>query len=435
VGLAEDEALTPLVAGRERERLLFASLLGLVVLALAGVAGLLWQGHRDQAALARSERRYRALMDFSPDGIFLARDGRFVYANPATLKLLGADDASQLVGRPVFERIHPDTQPQVLARREQIRQGAAVVPALEERYLRLDGTEVDVEVTAASYRDEQGDANLVIVRDTTERRRAARALQQLADDLEHRVQQRTAELERARDEAERANRAKSEFLSRMSHELRTPLNAILGFGQLLELELLDNGPRAKLAQILAAGHHLLALVNDVLDLARIEAGQFAVGTEPVLLEPLVADALALMRPQAEQRRVQLAGPVPGDGRRVQADPTRLRQVLLNLLSNAIKYNQVGGQVQVRIEDQEACWRLVVADTGPGLDEAQCARLFVSFERLDAAHSPVEGTGIGLALSRRLVELMGGRIGVHSTPGQGSRFWLDLPKAPEAVEAG
>ncbi len=431
VGLAEDEALTPLAAGRARERLLFGKLLGVMLAAGGTVAVLLWQSGQRQRALERNERRYRSLVDSSPDAIYLVRDGRFAYVNPATLRLLRADAPEQLLGQPVLDRVHPSLHEQVLRRRAQLRATMQPVPAIEERLIRLDGTEVEVEVTAAPFVDEHGVASQVIVRDVTERRRAARALQQLADELERRVLARTAELEHARDEAERANRAKSEFLSRMSHELRTPLNAILGFGQLLELDLAEPKPRGQVQQILDAGRHLLALINDVLDLSRIDAGQFAVRPEPVALPPLVADALALMQPQAQARGIELQGLDPADGPAgcaVQADRTRLRQVLLNLLSNAIKYNRPQGRVTVSVEACGPRCRLVVADTGPGLAPEQQARLFVPFERLDAAQSAVEGTGIGLALSRRLVEMMDGRIGVDSVPGQGCRFWVELPRA-------
>jgi PAS domain S-box-containing protein len=434
VGLAEDEALAPLAAGRERERLVFAALLAVVLAAGAAVLWLQWQAARGQQALERSERRYRALIDSSPDAIFLARDGRFVYVNPATLRLFGAATAEQLLGTPVFDRIHPEYHDRVRARGESIVREQRPVPPLEERYLRLDGSEVEVEVSAAPYVDDQGPANQVIVRDITERRRTARALQALAADLERRVQERTAELQRARDDAERANLAKSEFLSRMSHELRTPLNAILGFGQLLEMELQHNGQHAKVRQILAAGQHLLSLINDVLDLARIEAGHLAVSTEAVALQPLVSDCLTLLRPQAQARGISLSAPAADDRRQVRADRTRLKQVLLNLLSNAIKYNREGGSVAVRIEDRGACWRVCVDDSGPGLDAEQQARLFVPFERLEAARTVVEGTGIGLALSRRLMELMHGRIGLHSEPGRGSSFWVELPKADDGGPA-
>jgi PAS domain S-box-containing protein len=434
VGLAEDEALAPLTAGRERERLIYAALLAVVLAAAGAVAWLQWQAARRELALEHNERRYRALVDTSPEAIFLSRAGHFVYLNPAALRLFGASDAAQLIGQPVLDRIHPEFHDQVQARREVLARDSRPVPPLEERYLRLDGSAIEVEVSAAPYVDDQGSANQVIVRDITEHRRAARALQQLAAELERRVQERTAELERARDEAERANHAKSEFLSRMSHELRTPLNAILGFGQLLEMEVRQNGQQAKVQQILAAGRHLLALINEVLDLARIESGHLEVSREVVALQPLVADCLTLLRPQAQARRISLSAPAAADLRQVRADRTRLKQVLLNLLSNAVKYNREGGSVSVRIEDQGACWRVCIDDTGPGLDAEQQSRLFVSFERLEAARSAIEGTGIGLALSRRLVELMGGRIGVQSEPGRGSSFWVELPKADDRAPA-
>jgi len=427
VGLSEDEALTPLAAGRARERALFATLLGVMLAAGVAVAVLLWQSGQRQRALERNERRYRSLVDSSPDAIYLVRDGRFAYVNPATLRLLRANSPEQLLGQPVLDRVHPSLHEQVLRRRAQLRETLQPVPVIEERLIRLDGSEVEVEVTAAPFVDEHGIASQVIVRDVTERRRAARALQQLADELERRVLERTAELEHARDEAERANRAKSEFLSRMSHELRTPLNAILGFGQLLELDLAEPKPRGQVLQILDAGRHLLSLINDVLDLSRIEAGQFAVRPEPVALRPLVDEVLALMQPQAQARGIVLQGPGPGQAElAVRADRTRLKQVLLNLLSNAVKYNRPQGGVSVAVERHGLWCRLVVADTGPGLTPDQQARLFVPFERLGAAQSAVEGTGIGLALSRRLVEMMDGRIGVDSAPGQGSRFWVELP---------
>ncbi len=432
VGLAEDEALTPLVVGRERERLFFAAVMLVLLAAGALVAVLLWQGNRRQQALARSERRYRALIDSSPDAIFLVRDGRFIYVNPATLRLFGAQDAAQLLGQPVLDRIHPDLHAQVQARRERMQRQFLPAPALDERYLRLDGSEVEVEVTAAPFTDEHGIASQVIVRDTTERRRAARALQQLADDLERRVLERTAELERARAEAERANHAKSEFLSRMSHELRTPLNAILGFGQLLLMQAADDPRRDWLREILHAGRHLLTLIDEVLDLARVEAGHLSVSPEPVALGLLVEECLALVQPDAAGRGVQLLPSSPTCTAHVRADRTRLKQVLLNLLSNAIKFNHDGGTVGVRCEREPGSdppmLRICVQDSGPGLDAAQQQRLFVPFERLDADSRQIQGTGIGLTLSKRLVELMGGRIGVDSAPGRGSSFWLQLPLA-------
>ncbi|MFN0183230.1 MAG: ATP-binding protein [Aquabacterium sp.] len=243
-------------------------------------------------------------------------------------------------------------------------------------------------------------------------------------------EQAVAALVAAKDEAQSANRAKSHFLSQMSHELRTPLNAILGFAQLLELR--PGGGRpvdrdACVREILRGGRHLLSLINDLLDLAGIESGRMSVASGPLLLRPVVDETMALMQPLADSRSVRLLS-ATGDalGRLVRADPVRLRQVLLNLLGNAVKYNRAGGEVQVLAQVEGAQLRLVVRDTGPGLTEQQQARLFQPFERLDAGASGTEGHGIGLALSRLLVQAMDGDMGVDSTPGQGSRFWLQLP---------
>ncbi len=230
----------------------------------------------------------------------------------------------------------------------------------------------------------------------------------------------------ARDEAERANRAKSEFLSRMSHELRTPLNAILGFAQLLQLEVRDPEQADNVREIMHAGHHLLDLINEVLDLARIEAGRLTLSREPVAVMPLVDECLTLVQPLADARRIRIALRREGCLHHVQADRVRLKQVLLNLLSNAIKFNQEGGEIALACVVSGESLEIRVSDTGPGLSPQQQARLFTAFERLGADQRAIEGTGIGLALSKRLTELMHGSIGVDSAPGRGSTFWVRLP---------
>ncbi|HEX2086359.1 MAG TPA: ATP-binding protein, partial [Solirubrobacteraceae bacterium] len=243
------------------------------------------------------------------------------------------------------------------------------------------------------------------------------------------------ELVAARREAELANEAKSEFLSRMSHELRTPLNSIIGFAQLLEMDGLDEATHDSVVRIRTGGEHLLALINEVLDLARVESGALGVSIEPVEASPLAAEAIELVRPLAERREIALtlSG---GDGRWcVLADQQRLRQVLLNLLSNAIKYNRDGGEVRVVLEHDAERATLAVHDTGPGLSADEVARAFVPFERLDALHGDVEGTGLGLPLTKRMVDAMRGTLTVDSAPGRGSVFSVELPLAASEEPAG
>ena len=234
----------------------------------------------------------------------------------------------------------------------------------------------------------------------------------------------------ARDEAERANRAKSDFLSRMSHELRTPMNAILGFGQLMEADAADplsDGQRQRVQQLMRGGHHLLVLINEVLDIARIEAGTLQLDLHPVDVGAMARDCLALVQPVAQARGVVLIDGAIDTPCLALADATRLKQVLLNLLSNAIKFNRIDGQVRMNCHQDDDGVVVEVSDEGPGIDASQVPRLFQAFERLDV-DGAVEGTGIGLALSRHLVDLMQGQIGVRSTVGQGSVFWLRLPVA-------
>ena len=240
----------------------------------------------------------------------------------------------------------------------------------------------------------------------------------------------------ARREAERANRAKSDFLSRMSHELRTPLNAILGFGQLLQMEEGATEMNKDCADhVVSAGRHLLSLVDDVLDIARIESGNDVPRLTSVPVAGLLEQTVQLVRPDAAERgvRLELLATYPAHAALL-ADERRLRQVLLNLLSNAIKYNSPGGQVTVECRAARAgTLRLRVQDTGPGLTPEQIARLWSPFERLGAEQRGIQGTGLGLAVSRRLAEAMGGVIGLDSVPGEGSIFWVDLPAVEEAHE--
>jgi len=244
------------------------------------------------------------------------------------------------------------------------------------------------------------------------------------DDRRH-----AAELARAKDAAETANAAKSDFLSRMSHELRTPLNAILGFGQLLEMDkaTLNETQADSVHEILHAGEHLLAMVNEVLDLSRIESGRLDLSLESVTVLPVVAHCLAQVQPLASKRGIVIVQALADDVA-IRADLIRLKQVLLNLLSNAIKYNRDGGRVTVSARPDGERLRIAVSDSGRGIAAEQLSRLFRPFERIESAYDGIEGTGIGLALVKKLVDAMGGEVGVDSESGVGSTFWFTLPLA-------
>jgi signal transduction histidine kinase len=262
------------------------------------------------------------------------------------------------------------------------------------------------------------------------------ALRALNQSLERLVAERTAELATAKEAAEAANRAKSEFLACMSHDLRTPLNAVLGFAQLLELDPGVRGSPSAPGQVrlvVDAGRHLLEMIDDLLDLARIEAGSLKLRPEPVELGALMADCVALTAPLAAAHGVTVNCAPAAATLTIDADPVRLRQVVSNLLSNAIKYNRPAGRVEVAVHDDGAQARIEVHDTGRGLSPEQLAQLFTPYERAGAERSRIQGTGLGLVIVRQLVQAMAGRVEVRSRPGAGSTFTVNLPR--QALSAG
>ena len=282
----------------------------------------------------------------------------------------------------------------------------------ECRYRRKDGT----------YRSFR--IRLHVERDATHRPSAlvCHALE-MEDDSGAPEQVRQAQLE-----AVRANRAKNEFLSRMSHDLRTPLNAILGFAQILEMEDLTRDQADSVQQILHGGVHLLELINEILDISRIEAGQLSLTPEPVPVAEVVRRVVELARPLGGAQNVAL-NIAWGDGEPdlyVRADRQRLKQVLMNLVSNGIKYNTPGGDVHVSWERRGQSVRITVTDTGPCIPVEKRPLIFQPFERLGAEQTGIEGTGLGLSVAKGLVEAMAGRIGLDSVPGVGSTFWIELP---------
>lgn len=353
------------------------------------------------------------IMDNSKDVICTVDAlGRFVTVSAACERMWGYKP-SELVGQPYIDMIHPEDRQRTTETAAQIMVGGAVAD-FENRYIRKDASQIHVLWSA--YWSNADNIMFAVAHDITGRAR---------------IEQ---ELRNAKVEADRANRAKSEFLSRMSHELRTPLNAILGFGQILELDLTNLRDQESVAQILRAGRHLLDLINEVLDISRIEAGRLTFSREAVRVSEVLDQCIELIRPIAQQRQVSLCGNYKDDvDSYILADQQRFKQVLLNLLSNAVKYNQEGGTVTMSFEAANSHVRIAISDTGPGIRAEHMQRLFSAFERLDADRDGIEGTGLGLALSKKLVELMGGKIGVESTVGVGSTFWLEFPAAEGPVQ--
>jgi signal transduction histidine kinase len=240
-------------------------------------------------------------------------------------------------------------------------------------------------------------------------------------------------LEQRRAEAVAATRAKNEFLWRIGHELRTPLTAIIGFGQLLEEEHLEPENLDSAQRIVSAGHHVLALIDELTDIAKIESGHITVSTEPITVHEVASETVVLVRSMASARSLALSADCPRHIV-VIADRQRLTQVLINLLSNAVKYNRPDGRVHLAAVRTGATVRINVTDTGPGISDVDLDLLFRPYQRLGAEDSGIEGSGIGLALTKNLVEAMGGTIGVDTEVGRGTTFWIDLPAATTPPDA-
>ena len=346
----------------------------------------------------------------------------------------------RIITRPILEV--GSAARQVVEQRDYSRRvtksGDTEIGALVDAFNEMMGEiEQRTQALEASNRDKE--------REVDERRVAQQEVMRLNEELERRVRERTAQLEHSNADlvvataaAHEANRAKSEFLSNMSHELRTPLNAIIGFGQLLAgTEAAAMTPQRNkefVLHIVEAGRHLLNLINDILNLAQIEAGKLSVSVEVVDLADVLTECRVMTEAMAEARNIRLLF-APGSGIEVRADRTRLKQVLLNLLSNAVKYNRDLGSVIVDCNRPSPdIVRVSVQDTGIGLRPDQMQALFQPFNRLGQETGVQEGTGIGLVLTKRLVELMGGTLGVNSSPGTGTVFWIDLHAEGSAAVA-
>ena len=370
---------------------------------------------RDVTARNQGEanlRRLAAVVAGSNDAVIVqGLDGTVSAWNPGAEKMYGYSEAEAL-GMSFSELVPHELVDGTLRLIARVAGGEQVESA-ETRRVHRDGLVLEVWITLTLLVDDAGQPTAVATteRDVTARNRAEANLIGLAA------------------VAEKANLAKSEFLSLMSHELRTPLNSVIGFAQILEMNLGDHPEQQNVRYIYEAGQHLLGLIDEVLDISRIETGNLNVSVEPVAVGSLIRECLDLVAPLAAERNIEVVNRNGGD-RHVSGDRQRLKQVLLNLLSNAIKFNHDDGSVTVGVEDHGHGWvRVTVTDTGPGITPENVKKLFEPFERLDADVSNVQGTGLGLALSKGLIEAMGGVIGVDSVPGRHSTFWFELAAGP------
>ena len=361
---------------------------------------------------------------------------------PASGEVTGSDELFRIFelpsGEVAFDAfvgvVHPDDRERNLA---SIQRGADFGTSWDivHRLVCQNGSEKWVRALGEAITDDNNEVVELIgtVQDITRQKEIELELEKYKEDLEALVKDRTVDLAQALAAAEHANIAKSEFLSRMSHELRTPLNAILGFAQVLQMggSALTELQKDSIKEILGAGNHLLFLINELLDLAAIESGKLEILLEQVPVNDLLQQCISMIQQQAEAKNISVINHADNNRYFVLADVSRLKQVVLNFLSNAVKYNREKGSITINLEVTHSQYlRILVSDTGSGLTEEEKSQLFHSFVRLKE-HSGIEGTGIGLVISRHLIELMGGKIGVDSTKGQGSTFWVELPQVNHA----
>jgi PAS domain S-box-containing protein len=390
-----------------------------------------------------SERRFREMAENSRTVIWeVDMQGLYTYVSPVS-KLVFGYEPDELVGKAHFYDIHPEDMRQEFKEAGMgMLQNSIPLTNFENPILKKDGSVIWVSTNGVPIYDMTGVAigYRGADNDVTDRKAVELQILEMNQNLEKMIDERTKQLVVARVEAEKANQAKSEFLSRMSHELRTPMNSILGFAQLLDLSELSTSQKRGVNHILKSGHHLLDLINEVLDISRIEAGTISMSLEPVEVHSVVREMLDAVGPAALERNILLdySDTIPRD-LYVRSDRQRFKQVLLNLINNAIKYNHSGGVVKLDIDVREnesggePLVHLSVVDTGVGISESDLPKIFTPFERIGAERTDTEGTGLGLSVVKKLMDVMGGEIRVNSQLGKGSSFTIVLPQCMSQIE--
>ncbi|MBL8485153.1 MAG: response regulator, partial [Rhodocyclaceae bacterium] len=397
------------------------------------------------ARVVARDKLYGAIVNQAADAILLLdrESGAVIEGNPAAYRLFGygRDELLQLGA----DQLVPDFR---LWRETGALPGQDGGKVFEAQPCRRDGGRFDARISSGAIQSGERDLLVWLVSDVTEEKRLAEQLRRHRDELEATVEDRTRELVLARDHAEAASRAKTVFLANMSHEIRNPLNAIIGLTRVVKQHLDSPRQRSRMDKITDAGRHLMAIINDILDLSKIEAGRLELEMLQLELEPLFADVLSMVADTAQEKGLELVAELdPELPAMLRGDPTRLRQALLNFVSNAVKFTERGSVcLRARLDRQipgGLMVRLECADTGMGLSPEQQARLFQAFEQADSSTTrKFGGTGLGLAINRRFAEMMGGEIGVDSAPGRGSTFWMTVrlgheqePSAPAAASSG
>ncbi|MDO8727333.1 MAG: ATP-binding protein [Candidatus Methanoperedens sp.] len=362
--------------------------------------------------LQDSEERYRRLVEFSPYGIAIHSEGKFVYMNLNGAKILGAENPSLFIGKPLLEIIHPDDQ-KLVKERIRIQREGKVAPPREEKFLRLDGTPVDVEIVSIPFTYKGKLAMYGVYQDITARKQYEAALML------------------ARDDAERANMVKANFLHTMSHELRTPLNAIMGFSELLKLKTfgeLSAKQNLFIDHIFESGNSLLNIINQILDVTMMDKGILELCIEKISLQEIVDEVVGIIKEKAIKKNIIFERNFDPDLEYIEADKKAFKKIIINLIGNAVKFSKLeGGNVTISTKKEGNMAMFSVSDTGIGIKKDDLENIFQKFTQLDSGDSrKYEGTGIGLTNTKQLVELHGGNIRVESKYGEGSTFTVRLP---------